>query len=79
LIVSVGLVAGAIFLPSEAFLVRFSYDDDHVDYRSPLAAERRAPCAQLRDVGYSRGEHPAYRLGLQCPKRSVTSGGEQRA
>src|SRR5690606_35781513 len=53
-LVALGFVAGAIFFPYQAFLVRFSYDDEFVYYKSPLAGAKKEPWSNLLDVGYSK-------------------------
>lgn len=47
-------VAGAIFLPYQAFFVKFSYDDEFVYYKSPLKGTKKVPWSNLLEVGYSK-------------------------
>lgn len=52
-LIAVASVVGATFSVYQAFFVKFSYDDDFIYYKTPLAGERRARWAELNDVGYS--------------------------
>jgi len=53
-LVATGFVAAAIFFPYQAFFVKFSYDDEFVYYKSPLAGAKKEPWSNLLDVGYSK-------------------------
>ncbi|MFC6633001.1 hypothetical protein [Microbulbifer taiwanensis] len=53
-LVAAGFAAGSVFFPYQAFLVRFSYDDRFIYYRSPLVGSKKVPWDKLLEVGYSR-------------------------
>ena len=53
-LVATGFVAAAIFFSYQAFFVKFSYDDEFVYYKSPLAGAKKEPWSNLLDVGYSK-------------------------
>lgn len=53
-LVAAGFVAGAAFFPYQAFLVKFSYDDEFVYYQSPLSGSKKVPWSNLVDIGYSK-------------------------
>ncbi|MCP5350675.1 MAG: hypothetical protein H7A10_06865 [Oceanospirillaceae bacterium] len=53
-LVALGFVSGAIFFPYQAFLVKFSYDDEFVYYKSPLVGTKKVPWSNLLNVGYSK-------------------------
>lgn len=41
-LVGLGFFLGAIFFPYQAFFVEFSYDDENVYFKSPIAGEKTA-------------------------------------
>lgn len=53
-LVALGFVSGAVFFPYQAFFVKFSYDNEFVYYKSPLAGANKEPWNNLIDVGYSK-------------------------
>ncbi|GAA5190693.1 hypothetical protein [Ferrimonas gelatinilytica] len=52
-LVGLGFVAGAIFFPYQAFFVKFSYDNDHIYFKSPIAGDNKASWKDVEKVGYS--------------------------
>ena len=52
-LVGLGFVAGAIFFPYQAFFVKFSYDDDHIYFKNPIAGDNKASWNDVEKVGYS--------------------------
>ena len=51
-LVASGFVAGAIFFPYQAFLIKFSYDDNFIYYQSPLAGDNKVSWKHLSEIGY---------------------------
>lgn len=52
-VIGLGFFAAGIFFPYQAFFVKFSYDEDSIYYKSPLAGERKESWSNLDKVGYS--------------------------
>lgn len=52
-LVGLGCVLGSIFSPYHAFFIEFSYDDENVYFKSPVAGNKKASWDGLRKVGYS--------------------------
>ncbi len=53
-LVATGFVLGTILLNYQVFWVKFSYDDEFVYYKSPLAGIKKEPWSNLVEVGYSK-------------------------
>ena len=53
-LVSICFIASAIFFLYQAFLVKFSYDNEFVYYKSPLLGSKKQPWSNLSDVGHSK-------------------------
>jgi hypothetical protein len=51
--VATGFLLGTGYLVYQAFMVRFSYDDDKIYYSSPMAGTHVIPWSDVREVGYS--------------------------
>lgn len=52
-LVGLGFVAGSIFFPYQAFLVKFSYDKEFIYFKSPIAGDKQAGWDDLEKIGYS--------------------------
>ena len=53
LLLSLGFIAGAIFFPYQSFFVKFSYDNENVYFKSPIAGDKKSSWKNLDKVGYS--------------------------
>ena len=52
-LVGLGFILGSIYFHYHAFFVEFSYDDENVYFKSPIAGNKKASWDGLRKVGYS--------------------------
>ena len=53
LCVATGFLLGTAYLVYQAFMVRFSYDNDKIYYSSPMAGTHEIPWSDVREVGFS--------------------------
>lgn len=52
-LVGLGFLLGSIFLPYQAFFIEFSYDNENVYFKSPIAGDKTASWKGLKKIGYS--------------------------
>jgi hypothetical protein len=68
LCVATGFLLGTAYLVYQAFMVRFSYDNDKIYYSSPIAGTHEIPWSDVREVGYSHFLQCDYIVTAQVPR-----------